>query len=38
MRRTVFDVLLGFRHARQTPEERELFVHKPNPALAGTPS
>ena len=31
-------VLLGFRHARQTPEERELFVHKPNPALAGTPS
>jgi hypothetical protein len=28
---------LGLRHARRTPDEKELLVHKPTPALAGAP-
>ena len=31
-------VLLGFRHARLTPDEVELFVREPSPELAGAPS
>jgi hypothetical protein len=31
-------VLLGFRHARQTPAEEELLLHEPSPELAGAPS
>jgi hypothetical protein len=31
-------VALGFRHARLTPAEEELLVHKPSPELAGAPA
>jgi hypothetical protein len=31
-------VILGFRHARLTPEEEELLAHGSSPELAGAPS